>query len=264
MLYKIGDIARIMGVTTEAIRHYERMGLIVPEKDPQTKYRYFTEEQLGQLLYIQRLSKMGIRLQEVRDQFLNGTLDSQRTVINETLQSTLQQQQLLQMKSNNLKNCLEFLQLADESKNTCIFGTRQDMYFLSAKHCLPLSGMDDATMGFQNFAGFADLFFQCNHYCLQNGIWHCERGFGIYKDSADFAHYELDAYFQLRKACKVVICTLENPEANDQVIERICSFFQTHHLQSKGEVYSRQVYRTYAGQVHPILLEMLTIPYVEV
>ena len=43
MIYKIGDIAKVMGVTTEAIRHYERMGLIKPEKDPQTNYRYFTE-----------------------------------------------------------------------------------------------------------------------------------------------------------------------------------------------------------------------------
>lgn len=25
MIYKIGDIAKVMGVTTEAIRHYERM-----------------------------------------------------------------------------------------------------------------------------------------------------------------------------------------------------------------------------------------------
>ena len=49
MIYKIGDIAKVMGVTTEAIRHYERMGLIKPEKDPQTNYRYFTEEQLSQL-----------------------------------------------------------------------------------------------------------------------------------------------------------------------------------------------------------------------
>ena len=32
MIYKIGDIAKVMGVTTEAIRHYERMGLIKPER----------------------------------------------------------------------------------------------------------------------------------------------------------------------------------------------------------------------------------------
>lgn len=98
MIYKIGDIAKVMGVTTEAIRHYERMGLIKPEKDPQTNYRYFTEEQLSQLLYIQRLSQMGISLQLIREQFLNGSLHSYEQVISETLQSTQERLRILQMK----------------------------------------------------------------------------------------------------------------------------------------------------------------------
>ena len=54
MQYKIGKIAKIMGVTPEAIRHYERLGLIIPFKDPDTNYRYYTNEQIDQLLYIQR------------------------------------------------------------------------------------------------------------------------------------------------------------------------------------------------------------------
>ena len=112
MIYKIGDIAKVMGVTTEAIRHYERMGLIKPEKDPQTNYRYFTEEQLSQLLYIQRLSQMGISLQLIREQFLNGSLHSYEQVISETLQSTQERLRILQMKTSNLINCLDILQTA--------------------------------------------------------------------------------------------------------------------------------------------------------
>ena len=113
MIYKIGDIAKVMGVTTEAIRHYERMGLIKPEKDPQTNYRYFTEEQLSQLLYIQRLSQMGISLQLIREQFLNGSLHSYEQVISETLQSTQERLRILQMKTSNLMNCLDILQTAE-------------------------------------------------------------------------------------------------------------------------------------------------------
>ena len=117
MIYKIGDIAKVMGVTTEAIRHYERMGLIKPEKDPQTNYRYFTEEQLSQLLYIQRLSQMGISLQLIREQFLNGSLHSYEQVISETLQSTQERLRILQMKTSNLMNCLDILQ---ECARICI------------------------------------------------------------------------------------------------------------------------------------------------
>ena len=148
MIYKIGDIAKVMGVTTEAIRHYERMGLIKPEKDPQTNYRYFTEEQLSQLLYIQRLSQMGISLQLIREQFLNGSLHSYEQVISETLQSTQERLRILQMKTSNLMNCLDILQTAEQSKGRCIYGMRPDMYFISTQHCIQSSFAQEQPKGF--------------------------------------------------------------------------------------------------------------------
>lgn len=158
MIYKIGDIAKVMGVTTEAIRHYERMGLIKPEKDPQTNYRYFTEEQLSQLLYIQRLSQMGISLQLIREQFLNGSLHSYEQVISETLQSTQERLRILQMKTSNLMNCLDILQTAEQSKGRCIYGMRPDMYFISTQHCIQSSFAQEQPKGFHNFSNYADLF----------------------------------------------------------------------------------------------------------
>lgn len=148
MMYKIGDIAKVMGVTTEAIRHYERMGLIRPEKDPQTKYRYFTEEQLSQLLYIQRLSQMGISLQLIREQFLNGSLHSYEQVIAETLQATQERLRILQMKTCNLMNCLDILQTAEQSRGKCMYGMRPDMYFISTKHCIQSSFAQEQPKGF--------------------------------------------------------------------------------------------------------------------
>jgi len=41
MKHKIGDIAKLMGLTTEAIRFYEKMGIISPIKDHDTGYRYY-------------------------------------------------------------------------------------------------------------------------------------------------------------------------------------------------------------------------------
>lgn len=42
MLYKIGDVANLIGITPEAIRNYEREGLIKPQKDENSGYRYFS------------------------------------------------------------------------------------------------------------------------------------------------------------------------------------------------------------------------------
>ena len=40
-MYKIGEAARLLGLSTEALRYYERKGLIVPHKDSASNYRYF-------------------------------------------------------------------------------------------------------------------------------------------------------------------------------------------------------------------------------
>ncbi len=41
MRYKIGDIARLFNLSTESIRHYERQGLIHPQKAEGSSYRYY-------------------------------------------------------------------------------------------------------------------------------------------------------------------------------------------------------------------------------
>ena len=41
MKYKIGDVARILGVSTDILRYYERKGVVTPEKDESNDYRYY-------------------------------------------------------------------------------------------------------------------------------------------------------------------------------------------------------------------------------
>ncbi len=41
MRYKIGDVARILGVSTDILRYYERKGVVTPEKDENNDYRYY-------------------------------------------------------------------------------------------------------------------------------------------------------------------------------------------------------------------------------
>ena len=56
MQYKIGKIAKSWGDTRGRSGTMNDWGLIVPFKDPETNYRYYTSEQIDQLLYIQRFS----------------------------------------------------------------------------------------------------------------------------------------------------------------------------------------------------------------
>lgn len=41
MKYKIGDIAKILGVKTDTLRYYEKEQIVTPKKDSETNYRYY-------------------------------------------------------------------------------------------------------------------------------------------------------------------------------------------------------------------------------
>ena len=42
MRYTISEMASLLGVTTHTLRYYEKMGLIHPEVNEDTGYRYYT------------------------------------------------------------------------------------------------------------------------------------------------------------------------------------------------------------------------------
>lgn len=41
MKYKIGDVARILGISSDLLRYYEKKGIVHPVKDPHNDYRYY-------------------------------------------------------------------------------------------------------------------------------------------------------------------------------------------------------------------------------
>jgi DNA-binding transcriptional MerR regulator len=61
---KIGDAAKLTGVTPGRIRHYQRLGLVNPARSP-SGYRYFGAGELLLLLQIDLLRSLGMSLAEI-------------------------------------------------------------------------------------------------------------------------------------------------------------------------------------------------------
>jgi DNA-binding transcriptional MerR regulator len=63
----IGQVARLAGLTTKALRHYDRIGLLRPAAvDPATGYRRYEPEQVERARLIRRLRAIELPLDEVR------------------------------------------------------------------------------------------------------------------------------------------------------------------------------------------------------
>lgn len=67
-MLSIGTFSQICKVSVKTLRYYDKISLLIPAKiDPQTGYRYYQEEQLSQMLLIQRLKRYGFSLDEIKE-----------------------------------------------------------------------------------------------------------------------------------------------------------------------------------------------------
>jgi DNA-binding transcriptional MerR regulator len=66
-LLGIGEVAKLSGLTSKALRHYDRIGLLRPESvDPVTNYRYYSAAGLKSARLVQLLRSIDLPLDEVR------------------------------------------------------------------------------------------------------------------------------------------------------------------------------------------------------
>ena len=65
-MFKIGDFSRLGQVSTRMLRHYDKLGLLIPNQvDQWTGYRYYTVDQLAQLHRIIAMKELGLSLQQI-------------------------------------------------------------------------------------------------------------------------------------------------------------------------------------------------------
>ncbi|MEV4219154.1 MerR family transcriptional regulator [Nonomuraea sp. NPDC049725] len=65
-LVQIGEVAERLGLSLRTIRHYEEVGLVVPERTP-GGFRLYSETDIGRLALVKRMKPLGFSLDEMRD-----------------------------------------------------------------------------------------------------------------------------------------------------------------------------------------------------
>lgn len=67
MSLKIGEVAKSTGISVEAIRYYERLGLIREAPRTASGYRQFEPQVVRRLRFVQRAQALGFSLEEIRE-----------------------------------------------------------------------------------------------------------------------------------------------------------------------------------------------------
>ncbi len=98
MKYKIGDVARILGVSPDILRYYEKKGVVTPAKGESNDYRYYDAWDINFLMDCLWFKNFGFSIEQIADIVhipsiaeLDGILADKEAALRDTItRATLQ------------------------------------------------------------------------------------------------------------------------------------------------------------------------------
>lgn len=75
-LYSIGEVADIFKISTNKVRFYEKKGLIIPKRDDENDYRYYTDNDLIKLQTILMYRELNLPIESIKDLFQDESKDN--------------------------------------------------------------------------------------------------------------------------------------------------------------------------------------------
>lgn len=98
MQYKIGDVARILGISTDLLRYYEKKGVVTPIKGEQNDYRYYDAWDTNFLIDCLWYKRFGFGIPQTAHMVTDCTYDDLLCLLEEKqeeLEDTVHYQELL-------------------------------------------------------------------------------------------------------------------------------------------------------------------------
>ncbi|MGF7056904.1 MerR family transcriptional regulator [Brassicibacter mesophilus] len=107
----IGEFAKLINITTETLRYYDRINLLKPIKiDPKTGYRYYSILQYEKLGTIKELRQLGMSIDEIKKYFNNRNLKQSVNILKDKHDELIKKIKELQKLEKSIKEKIKHLQ----------------------------------------------------------------------------------------------------------------------------------------------------------
>lgn len=89
--FSISQTAKMLGITTDAIRLYEKEGLIKPKRNEYNNYRYYDTSQVRLLTFIAFYRKLGVSIPEIRALLTSSSFDDVQATFEDLIEQNRNQ-----------------------------------------------------------------------------------------------------------------------------------------------------------------------------
>lgn len=249
-MYKIGEAAKLMRLSTEALRYYERKGIIKPYKSEESKYRYYDGQQINHMLNMQTYQKFGFSLYEVGTMFQNCD-DEKFQELMVTKQKELMKENLaINLRIYNIHCTLNHMRLAKLAEKEPIMGIRPAIYRISYMDNDGIIVNTELEKELAKWSLTNDLQFLSGFLSIDNFRNHLnfrEYGFGILKDIATFVDIEENENVRFFEECPAILYCFDSTAENTifDYEHEIMSYVEKHELEIVGDIVTQILYSQY-------------------
>ena len=107
--WKIGDLAKLTGLTLRTLRFYDQIGLFSPSEYTESGHRLYSESDLSRLHQILSLKELGLSLDEIKSALVGGQI-SPLEIVNFQIKRIKDQMKLQQKLLEQLEHVSKLMQ----------------------------------------------------------------------------------------------------------------------------------------------------------
>lgn len=108
--YSIGTIAKITGISRDRLRHYEKLGIIKPQRKEDNRYRYYTDHDIDRILALELYRGAELNLTNIGQICTDCTMEEIETAIrqhDEEIEEQLYHLKQIQVRTRQLLESCE-------------------------------------------------------------------------------------------------------------------------------------------------------------
>jgi len=125
--YKIGEVAKLLGLTTQALRFYEQEGVVKPRKS-ENGTRYYTFDELHKLLSFKKYRMAEFTVQDIVEHLRVDTLSSLSVQLDDKSDELIARSEELLRRAQALRQFRHEVDEARESLNKLTVCMRPELY----------------------------------------------------------------------------------------------------------------------------------------
>ena len=243
--YTIGELAKILGITAETIRYYERKGIIAPIHDQETGYRYYTTWDLHMLIRARCYLGFGLSIEETAGILQSKSLEEIDDLLEEQEQ-IIQKNIIYQM--NLLKRLRTNRKLISRSENlNFTLQKRPGIYRIDTQKCYTIDLKKEEREELKEFCQkipfvFSTALFPKEHIENENKEFYY--GIGVEEEFAgvlDIKESDYVHYYPEQLCLYMCVLSRSSQILTYEVLQPAFDYMEKNNLQLAGDVISQVV-----------------------